>query len=332
MNAPVPGFLAPRESEYASLRSREEQLEFLVRYAALAPSNRNSQPWRFSVGRDQITLHAELSRWQEVSDTRQREVYVSLGCALENLLIAIEHFGLGHVVTLCPDTDDTSIAAQVAVLERPVPSHFRTGGMFRAIVGRRTHHGRYLRRSIPSAVLGNLRDCNVDADLTLLLTRNPDIRRSVTLLARRGNALSLAAPGYRRELAASIGNGNFGGPRLLALAEQFAVAHLGFGRAVARGDHEALAGSPVFGLISGETGHRPLQIKTGQLLERLYLVAAAHGLSLQPVSQLLENDEVQAEFARLFRAGGVPIIPFRLGYASSRAHPTPRLPRDKILF
>jgi nitroreductase len=320
------------ENEYAGLRSREEQLAFLVRYATLAPSNRNSQPWRFTVGRDQITLHAELSRWQRVSDSRQREVYVSLGCALENLVIAIEHFGLGHVVTLCPDTDDKSIAAQVAVLDRAIPSYFRTSAMFSAIVRRRTHHGSYLTRKVPSTVLAALRNCSVDPDLTLLLTRDGGIRQAVTRLAFRGNAISLADPGYRKELAVNIGNGNFGGPRLLALAQRFAVANLGFSRTVARGSHKALRNSPVFGLISGETGHRPLQIKAGQLLERLFLAAAARGLSLQPVSQLLENEEVQAEFARLFRAGGVPIIPFRLGYAEDAARATPRLPIEDVLL
>src|SRR6185295_15944150 len=104
MNAPFPADpWALREADYRALASRDERLKHLVRYAMLAPSNRNSQPWRFTVGRDQITVHADLSRWQRISDSHQRELYISLGCALENLLIALEHFGFGHHVTLCPE-------------------------------------------------------------------------------------------------------------------------------------------------------------------------------------------------------------------------------------
>lgn len=332
MNAPLADPWVLHEEEYRLLRSREEQFKFLVRYAALAPSNRNSQPWRFSVGRDQITLHADMSRWQQVSDSHQRELHLSLGCALENLLIALEHFGLGHVVTICPDAEDSSIVAQVAVLDRSIPSYFRTRDMFPAIVRRRTHHGQYLRRAVSSRVLGVLKACNPDGELVLFLSHDPAIKKTVTRLAFEGDALSLANSKYREELADSIGAGSFGGPWLLALAQQFAVAHLGARKTIARGSHEALAGSPVFGLISGESSHRLVQIKAGQLLERLYLAAASHGLSLQPVSQLLETEQVQAKFAKLFRAGGVPLVPFRLGYSAAIASPTPRLPLAEVLL
>ena len=51
-----------RESDYPARGSREEQLRFLLRYAILAPSNRNTQPWQFAVGRDQVTIHSDSSR------------------------------------------------------------------------------------------------------------------------------------------------------------------------------------------------------------------------------------------------------------------------------
>lgn len=331
MNAPSDDPRLLRESDFAELRSREEKLGFLVRYATLAPSNRNSQPWRFTVGSDQITLHADLSRWQQISDSLQRELYISLGCALENLLVALEHFGFGHYVTLCPNAEDDSIAAQVAVLDKSMASPFRTASMFKAMVSRRTHHGRYGKSPIGSDLLHRLRECNTDADLTLFLTRDEHIKRLVAGLMRKGDALGLSNPKYRQELAESIGSGNLGGPWLLARAQQFAIAYLGAARTIARGTYKSLDASPVFGLISGGTGHRPMQMKAGQLLERLYLAATAQGLSLQPISQLLENEKVRVAFAKRFRAGGVPLIPFRLGYADAPPQRTPRRPLEEVL-
>jgi len=331
MGAAHPDPWTLHEADYRALRSRDEKLRFMVRYAVLAPSNRNSQPWRFTVGSDQITLHADLSRWQHVSDSYQRELYISLGCALENLLIALEHFGFGHYVTRCPDAEDDSIAAQVAVLDRAVISPFRTADMFKAIVHRRTNHGRYTGRSVASEDLRKLRDCNADGDLTLFLTRDDAIRHYVGGLMLKGDALGLSNRKYREEFAECIGSGNFGGPWLLSRAQQFAVAYLGVGQGIARGNYRALDTSPVFGLISGITGHRPLQMKAGQVLERLYLAATARGLSLQPISQLLEIEKVRVAFAKRFRAGGVPLIPFRLGYADTPPQPTPRRPLEDAL-
>ncbi|MGB5081581.1 MAG: hypothetical protein WBO23_12660 [Burkholderiales bacterium] len=322
---------ALRAGDYPARGPREEQLRFLLRYAILAPSNRNTQPWLFAVGRDQITIHADFSRWQQVADSHKRELYISLGCALENLLVALEHFGIGYVVTRAPGAEDDSIAVQIAILDRPVVSPVRSAGLFRAITRRHTHHGRYQRRAIRASVLRKLMDCKAEHDLNLLLTPDATIKWAVDRLMLEGDARAFSSARYREELAECIGGGSFGGPWLLSLAQQFAVAHLGVSRAVARGDHAALMSSPVFGLISGRSASDEARIKAGQLLERLYLAATSLGLFLQPISQLLEIESVRLKFARLFRAGGVPLMPFRLGYAGTAGHRTPRRALAEVL-
>ena len=322
---------ALREADYPARGSREEQLRFLLRYAILAPSNRNTQPWHFSVSRDQVTIHSDSSRWQQVSDPHKRELYISLGCALENLLVALEHFGFGYVVTRSPGAEDESIAAQVAILDHPVASP-RSANLFKAIVRRHTHHGRYRKRAVGASALRKLMECKVEHDLNLLLTPDGAIKRAVDKLMLQGDALAFANPRYRKELADCIGEGSFGGPWLLSRAQEFAVAHLGVSKTVARGDHKALMSSPVFGLISSRAGGNEARIKAGQLLERLYLAATTLGLFLQPISQLLEVDRVRLNFSKLFRAGGVPLMPFRLGYADTPGHRTPRRPLESVLL
>jgi len=64
----------------------------------------------------------------------------------------------------------------------------------------------------------------------------------------------------------------------------------------------------------------------------LFLAATALGLSLQPVSQLLEIDSVRVKFSQLFRAGGVPLMTFRLGYADTPPLRTPRRPLEDVLL
>jgi nitroreductase len=320
------------EADYPANGPREEQLKFALRYAILAPSNRNTQPWKFAVSRDQVTLHADSARWQRVADPLKRELYLSLGCALENLLVALEHFGIGYLVTRAPGAEDESVAAQIAILDQPVASPFRPAGLFKAIRRRHTHHGRYLKRAVGASALRKLMDCKAEHDLNLLFTPDAPIKRAVDRLMLEGDARAFANPRYRKELADCIGEGSFGGPWLLSLAQEFAVAHLGVHKAVARGDHAALMSSPVLGLISGRSASEEARIKAGQLLERLYLVATTLGLHMQPVSQLLEVESVRVKFSKLFRAGGVPLMPFRLGYAATPGHLTPRRALEDVLL
>jgi nitroreductase len=320
------------ESAYPRAGSREEQLRYALRYALLAPSNRNSQPWCFTVRPDQISIHADLSRWQRVSDPNRHELHVSLGCALENLLVALDHFGFGHVVTRAPGALDGTIAVQVAVLERPTPAPFRPPTLFGALLRRRTDHGGYPARAVPMAAQRRFARCRDGEDLSLLLTANPGIRGAAHKLMLQGEALGLSNRAYRDELAQSIGAGDFGGPWLLTLAQQLAVAHLGSRLADVRGGARALRASPVFGVIGGPNGSNEMHIRAGELLERLYLVAALQGLALQPISQLVEVPAVRAQFAKLFRAAGVPLVAFRLGYGRRPTRPSPRRALEEVLL
>jgi hypothetical protein len=65
----------------------QQMIEF-VRYATLAPSGHNTQPWRFSVNEYSIRIFPDFTRSLAVVDLDNRELYIRLCCALENLVIA----------------------------------------------------------------------------------------------------------------------------------------------------------------------------------------------------------------------------------------------------
>src|SRR6187549_3461871 len=75
------------------------KLKFLLNYAVLAPSLYNTQPWNFTVRDNEIQILANRNRHLPIADPDAREMYISIGCALENLLIAANHFGLNATVT-----------------------------------------------------------------------------------------------------------------------------------------------------------------------------------------------------------------------------------------
>ena len=46
----------------------------------------------------------------KVADSDQREMHISVGCAMENLLVAAEHSGYGHLVAYFPEGEDNPVA------------------------------------------------------------------------------------------------------------------------------------------------------------------------------------------------------------------------------
>jgi hypothetical protein len=93
-----------------------EKLRFALRYAVLAPSNHNTQPWHFIVDRDSVTLCADRTRALPVVDPFDRELLISCGTALFNLRVALSRFGLAYAITLLPSTADVDVLAHLRVV------------------------------------------------------------------------------------------------------------------------------------------------------------------------------------------------------------------------
>lgn len=78
---------------FAREEGMPQQLVEMIRYATLAANGHNTQPWKFAVRQDAIEIHADTSRHLPVVDPENRELWISLGCALENLLLAARAAG-----------------------------------------------------------------------------------------------------------------------------------------------------------------------------------------------------------------------------------------------
>jgi hypothetical protein len=67
--------------EFPEQGTRQEQLFFLIRYAVLAPSSHNAQPWRFFVYPDRIEVGVERSRALPIADPDDKLLRLALGAA-----------------------------------------------------------------------------------------------------------------------------------------------------------------------------------------------------------------------------------------------------------
>jgi hypothetical protein len=61
----------------------------LVRFATLAANSHNTQPWMFSARGNEIAITPDFSRRCPAVDPDDHHLFVSLGCAAENLLSSL---------------------------------------------------------------------------------------------------------------------------------------------------------------------------------------------------------------------------------------------------
>jgi hypothetical protein len=323
----------PSVQDFPHIYPIQEQLRFLLRYAILAPSTRNTQPWRFGVEENQVVVRADLSRAQPVADDDRRELYLSLGCAIENLLVAAEQFGFRHSIAYLPHYPDERVAATIAFLPGGHRSAERGGLSLQTLHSRRAAHGRFSDQPVSDEDVLALRRCVTEQELELTLVVDPERRREVEAIHRSAHETSLADPAFRHELAEWVGAGAFGTPWPVSRIGQAAIDSELLAHQLAKLDVLAVGSAPLLALISSREDDRPSQIRSGQLLERLWLTAAARGLELQPLSAALEVPTLRLELSLVMDARwpwAQQLV--RIGHSrGGRAHRTPRRPLDDVI-
>jgi len=322
-----------KEGDFPANASSEEKLTFLLRYAILAPSSYNSQPWRFNVSGDVIDVFADRSRWLKVADADQRELYLNLGCALENLRVSADHFGYNCSIEYFPGPQD--LVARVVL--QPGSQTSMDPRLFPAITLRRTDRTPYEERAIEDADLITLERFGSDHDVRTDLAADSATKKWFLDLTVRADQIQYSDVDFKSELGRRLGDGAMGPTGLQAKIDQIEVAFLDNGPKQIRKDTELINSTPYLGFISTSRDDNESRVKAGQALERIWLAATALGVSLQPMSQALEVPETKQELARLMPANGtdMPNVQqtFRLGNAWGGAGvPTPRRPLEEVLI
>jgi len=117
-----------------------------------------SQPWKFHIRGSGIDIFPDEDRWLKAADADQRELFISVGCALENLLVAAEHFGYAHQEEYFPQGED-SLVTLVKLTSQGKIENPRDPVLFDRIPKRYTNHNMYESKKIPKAEMDRLHAC-----------------------------------------------------------------------------------------------------------------------------------------------------------------------------
>ncbi|MEH6689693.1 MAG: Tat pathway signal protein [Pseudorhizobium pelagicum] len=168
----------------------------LVRYATLAASGHNTQPWHFRIGPDEIAISPDTARRTPVVDPDDHHLYVSLGCALENLVLAAGATGQAADVVM---VEDGMSGASVRLSGNSSPGA-DDAAMFQAIPGRQSCRALYDGTAVATSDLAHLETASQVPGVDLILLTDRPQLDAVRDLVIDGNAVQMADPAFLREL------------------------------------------------------------------------------------------------------------------------------------
>jgi len=330
----------------------------LVRAAILAASPHNTQPWRFSVTPSQIHLFADTSRNIGAIDPDRREMYMGLGCALENLLLAARANAYDYRLRLIPDATDPTHVAQVDL----TVGEPDTGELYRDIPRRHTNRGPYdTSRSITPEVLQSIQELGSDMpDVTVFWFANEQQR------ARIGERIIQATEAIIADKQQSAGSARWVRQTwqdIQRYRDGVTIDSLGLSpmlRAVIKiipafpeeqtdeawlqGTKEThVATAAAFGIIAVRDARDPAQrVQGGRWWQRAHLWATTRGIAMHPLNQMPERADreasqgIEPKFGNALKELiGDPtwqaLMPFRMGYPLQDSLPSPRRSVEDVI-
>ncbi len=313
------------------------QMIEMIRYATLAANGHNTQPWKFAVREDGIEIYPDTSRRLPVVDPDDRELWISLGCALENLLLAARAAGYAPTVAY-PDAADV-IRVQLT------PDAPQVSPLFDAIPLRQTTRSIYDGRPVPAADLETVQALPLEPGVALrFLTASPEMETALEYV-NEGNLRQYADRAFVEELITWL---RFSKKEALATLDGLYSRCSGnptvprwLGRMFVAGtkpqqqadaDAEKLRSSAGAVVVATEADDKAAWVRAGQVYERLTLQMTALNLKSALLNQPIEVAELRGQFQSALTLGArLPQLLVRFGYAE--ALPTSlRRPVEQVLI
>ena len=173
----------------------------LVPHATLAPSSHNTQCWKFALEDKAITILPDLSRRCPAVDPDDHHVFMSLGCAAENLIQA----ALAHGLEAETIFDATRDAVRVTLSPTPAQASL----LFKAIPARQCTRGDYDGKPLSNEELGLLQHAGTSTGVRMLLLTGHAAMEQMLDHMVQGTTAQMADPAFVKELKAWI---RFNGP------------------------------------------------------------------------------------------------------------------------
>lgn len=292
----------------------------LVRYGTLAPSSHNTQCWKFGLSDRSVSIRPDYQRRCPAVDPDDHHLFVSLGCAAENVVQAAAAFGFKGDAIFNSAGDTLEISLDGTASSRTP--------LFEAIPRRQSTRADFDGQPLSNEELRLLEAAGSGDGIRVQLLTEKRAMENVLDFVLQGNTAQMRDPAFVRELknwlrfngaqAASTGDGLFAA----SSGNPTAPGWIGdlmfdlFFTESAENDKYArhVRSSAGIAVFVSEQDDRSHWIEVGRAFQRFALQATALGVRTAHLNQPVEVASLRPQFARSHGiTSGRPDLVIRFG-------------------
>ncbi len=306
----------------------DNALRELVRYAVMAASSHNTQPWKFRLAPGRISVVPDHERRTPAVDPDDHHLYCSVGCAVENLVQAARGLGFAATARYSASADAVHVDLASAPAERTP--------LFDALAERQCTRADFDGRPLEENAQAALVEAAQGEGVRAVFFTDPARIATIVELVNEATRAQVNDPAFVVELKRWIrfsdaeaertrdglharSSGNPSAPRWLA---SLAFGAFFNSRREAEKYSRQIASSAGVAVFLSDEDDRTHWIEAGRAYERFALQATALGIRNAFINQPLEVPRLRTELAaRLGLGRRRPDLMVRYGYG-------PLLPRS----
>lgn len=331
-------------SSLCTFNAEAQNTDFLemVKYAVKAPSGHNTQPWKFRLMRSSIEVYPNFAYALPAVDPDNREMYISLGAAVENLCIAANHLGYSSTPSIKKEHEGT-FKINIDLHKDTVTKD----PLFSQIEKRQTNRSVYNGQLISEDTIDIIKRIRPEDNIAFYLFKKNDVCfNSLELEVENGNRIQMNDDAFKDELknwirfndgqAEEAGDGLtnrvMGSPAVPGFLGKFIIGFFLKPEKQNKADIEKIESSSHFVLFTIKNDIPEEWISLGRSLERFLLKTTELGLANAYMNQPCEIPELSNRIrTNLPINNEYPVLLLRIGYSHAAAYSHRRLLEKAIM-
>lgn len=296
----------------------------IIRQAVKAPSGHNTQPWLFKYGRDYIDIIPDFSKKLEVVDPQNRELYISIGCAVENTIIASEYYGFHSKIELRNSENGLQVRNVLEKSDQELKN-----SLYPYIAKRGTNRRIYKEKLIEKHLMTMIQEMLVEKHVSIQFFSKKDAFEMLAPYILEANELQVSNADFKKELvswmrfsekgALQKGDGLYsacmGIPNLGSLIGPHFIQFVLNPKMETKRILKIMQHTSHFALFSIENDTPEGWIQLGRIFQRFGLLTTKLGIAHSHLNMPCEVDTIREKMEKsLNLEGETPLLLIRMGY------------------
>lgn len=320
-----------KKTDFPQAGTLSDKIKFVLGYAILAPSTHNSQPWFFKIDNDSCKIYYDKNLKIPEADPIGRDLYISMGCLVENLVIASNYFGIfkdlevvlnGDLIANIYFQEDGQKNTDLEYLVDAIPKRINARGLFEA-------------KRLPEGIEAEMMSLKKDGRIRIdFITKKEEIEK-LSALTAEGLRLAYKKPSFRKEMSSWMNNSlsakkeglpgySLTIPFILSFLIPTLVRFLDISPLLARLNFRSMASVPFICLFSSQESNPSVWFETGRLAQRFMLHLNSKNIRTSVFVASIEMGDLYKKVQEIVGISLKPQFLFCAGYMENVQKHSPR--------